>query len=98
MTQLLELGQLAHGDGMPQVQVWFGWVVSAVHSEWASFLLRLDQALSQLIFHSLLQGFITIFGSLHEVFHLLIDAHFCFVHSRLHFLFPAGTMFPVSLI
>ncbi len=80
---------------MPQGQVWFGRVISAIHPEGVSLLLGFNQTLSQLIFHGLLQGFIAIIGALHEVFHLLIDTHFRFVHKHLLFLSPAGYLHPV---
>ncbi len=76
MTQLLELAQLAHGDGVPQVQVAGARVEAAVDAQRAAFLFGLDQALAQLIGHGLLQLLIAVFGALHQVFDLLVDGHF----------------------
>jgi hypothetical protein len=52
VAQLLELAQLAHGDGVPQVQVAGARVVTTVDAQRAAFFLGFDQPLAQLSPHN----------------------------------------------
>ena len=66
VAEILELAQLAHGDGMTEMQVGRGWVVAAVDAQRAAFLFSIRQTLAQLTLHGLLQFFIPVFGALHQ--------------------------------
>ncbi len=65
MAQFLELAQLAHGDGMAEVQIRRGGIVAGVHAQRAPFLAGQDQALAQFDRHRLLQRPVSVFRSLH---------------------------------
>src|SRR5690606_5918172 len=51
VPEILELAQLAHGDGVPQVQVRTARVVAAIDAQRSPFALRFDQPRAQLLRH-----------------------------------------------
>ncbi len=65
VAQFLELAELAHGDGVAQMEVGFARIIAAINAQWAAFFLSFNQTLTQLLLHRAAQGFVTIFGALH---------------------------------
>ena len=84
MAQVLELAQLAHGDGVAHVQVGLGRVVAAVDAQRPAFALRLHQPPAQLGSHLALGFFVAIAGALHQDGDLFVDGHLAWVGGRGH--------------
>ena len=66
MSQILKLAQLAHGDGMPQMQISGSGIVSAIDAQRPASFFSCDQAFAKFIGHGFLQFFIAIFRALHQ--------------------------------
>ena len=73
MPQFLELAQLAHGDGVAQVQIRRGGIVPAIDAQRTPFLAGQDQTLAQFDGHGLLKRAVSVFRSLHENLNLLFQ-------------------------
>ncbi len=73
MPEFLKLAQLAHGDGVTEVQVGGTRIVAGVHPQRTPLLLRLDQALAQFARHRLLDLRVAIFHARHQNFDLLVN-------------------------
>ena len=95
VAQLLELAQLAHGDGVTQVQVGGARVVAAVDAQRAPLLLGFDQPLAQLLLHGLFQLIVAVLGALHQVLHLFINAQLCH-HLLQIYLHPDGMRWRIA--
>jgi hypothetical protein len=57
------------------MQINGGRIKTTVHTQGPAFLLRVNQALAQLIGHGLFQFFVAILCALHEQFNLFFDVH-----------------------
>jgi len=73
VAQVLELAQLAHGDGVAQVQVGRARVVAAIDAQRAALL----QPLAQLGGHGRFKLVVAVFGALHQQGDLLIEVKVC---------------------
>jgi len=75
MPKFLELAQLAHGDGVSEVEIRRPGIVAAVHPQRAALLVGLHQALAELGCHRISQDIVPVIGALHQHSHLFVDIH-----------------------
>jgi len=72
VPQILELAQLAHGDGVAQMQVSRARVIATIDTERPPCLLRFNQPLAQLLRHDSLGMRVAVFRPLHQGLDLLV--------------------------
>jgi hypothetical protein len=81
VPKFLELAQLAHGDGVPDMEIAGARVHAQIHAQRPAF----GQADAQLGSHILRELFVAVFGSLHEQGNLFVQGHVqrhgCCIHA-----------------
>ncbi len=75
VSELLELAQLAHRDGMTEMQVARSRVKPGIDTQRAFFLFSLDQALGELLGHGGFEFVVAVLRALHQEFDLLFNVH-----------------------